>query len=400
MKILPQKLSEINFSPLKRELWFWVGFGLFLYGVGKYTDNWTFHFFATHVRSPEIDYLIIFLTEKFIWGILILFILVTGYRLWTNPENQTKLLPAFFAIVTTGIMTFILKAFFGVPRPYMGTDLMPLVSAPSLSFPSAHAAISFALLIPFFRISKSIGWMWLIFSLGIGVARIYENVHYPSDIAGGIFLGGIIGSYFSHPSTKKMITLMWQELEFRRQSFHFIAGFLCVFAHWAGFFRLRWIATLLVLGLIISYLSVKQKLPVVYKILQLFDRPRDAGFPGKGAFYFLLGVFLTFLIFPVKIAYAAILILAVGDSLNHLFMSRVPSYLCFPWNRRKNCGGVAVGIVVGTFAAQFFVPIIPAFLASSFAIMSETIPFRFWKFYIDDNVFVPIIAGAILSGLS
>lgn len=399
MKILPQKLAKINFTPLKKELWFWVGFGLFLYGIGKYLDHSIFEFFDKYVRCVVIDQWIIFLTEKLIWAVLVLFVLVTGYRLWTSPDKQTKLLPAFFAVVVAGISAFVFKSLFAIPRPFLGTELEPLVHAPSLSFPSAHAAVSFALLIPFFRISRTVGWMWLLFSLVIAFARVYENVHFPSDIAGGIFLGGIIGSYFSHPSTKKVLNLLWQELEFRRQSFHFISGFLCVFAHWAGFFRLRWIALFLVLGLIISYLSVKGKIPVIHEILKLFDRPRDAQFPGRGAFYFLLGVFLTFLIFPVRVAYAAILILSVGDSLNHLFMSKVPTHLCFPWNRRKNCGGVALGIAIGTFAAQFFVPLIPAFLASSFAIMSETIPFRIRKFYLDDNLIVPLLAGAVIMAL-
>jgi dolichol kinase len=57
---------------------------------------------------------------------------------------------------------------------------------------------------------------------------------------------------------------------------------------------------------------------------------------------------------------------------------------------------VAIGITAGTLVAQFFVPIVPAFLASVFAIVGETIPVRFGKFYIDDNIFVPLIAGGVL----
>jgi len=396
VKILPHKFSKINFKALKAELWFWAGFGVFLYAVGKGLDVHVFQFIEQYLRCPVIDQYILFLTEELLWWILILFALVTGYRVWTKPDNQTKLLPALFALVVTGMLAFVFKSLFAIPRPFLVLPLLPLASAPSMSFPSAHTALAFALLIPFVRISRITGFFWLLFSLFIGFARVYENLHYPSDIAGGIFLGGIVGAFFSHPDIKKILEVLWEELEFRRQSFHFVAGFLAVFAHWAGFLRLRHIAILLVVGLIVSILTQKGKLSFVQSILKFFDRPRDKNFPGRGAFYLLLGIFITFIIFPIKIAYASILILSVGDSLNRLFASKVPGHLKFPWNRRKNCIGVAIGIVAGTLVSQFFVPIVPAFLASVLAIVGETIPVRFGKFYLDDNIFVPLIAGGVL----
>ncbi len=401
MKIVPEMFAKINFRALKSELWFWVGFGLFLYGVGRLLDREIFSVLE-NIHCESLDQFIVFLTENLIWWVLIIFALTTGYRLWTSPEKQTKLLPAFFALVVSGILAFTFKSVFDIPRPYLVMDLIPLVEETTPGFPSAHTAIAFALLIPFLRISKFIGFAWLAFALLVGLARIYENVHTPSDIAGGIFLGGIVGTYFSHPETKKVLEVLWQELEFRRQSFHFIAGFLAVFAHWAGFLRLRWIAVFLVVGLLISYLSQHRKLPFIHWILKLFDRPRDKNFPGRGAFYFLLGVFLTFLIFQgenIRIAYAAILILSIGDSFNKLFSSKVPGRFKFPWNPRKNCLGVAFGITLGTLASQFFVPLPAAFLASSFAIMFETVPWRVGKFYLDDNISVPLLAGGVLWAL-
>ena len=240
--------------------------------------------------------------------------------------------------------------------------------------------------------------MWAIFAIFIGFSRVYENVHFPSDIAGGIFLGGLVGAFFSHPEMRKMVDLLWQELEFRRQVFHFIFGFSCVFLHWAGFLRLWQIAALLIIGLLISFFSQYYKIPFVSRLLEKFDRPRDRKFPGRGAFFFLLAVFLSILIFRgenLKIAYAAILILSVGDSLNHLFGAKLQR-IRFPWNKRKNIVGVGIGILSGTFAAQFFVPLLPAFIASTIAISLETIPFRIGKIYIDDNVFVPLVAGVVL----
>lgn len=399
MRIVPQNFAEINFQNIKREVWFWFGFGVSLYGIGKLLDRSAFLFIEKYLRDPFVDDFSIIITEHLIWYILACFALMTGYRAWKNPDHQTKLIAALFAVIMTAIASFTLKSFFGVPRPFLQMEIAPLVNVPSYSFPSAHTAIAFALLIPFMRISKFIGVMWLSFAIFIGFARVYQNVHFPSDIAGGIFLGGIVGTIFSNPNIKKMISVLWKELEFRRQTFHFIAGFLVVFAHWAGFFRLRMIAVLLIIGLIISWLSIFKKVPIISKILSLVDRPRDQHFPGRGAYYFLLGVFLVFILFPadeLRIAYASILILAVGDSLNHLFDNRPEGKVKLSWNRRKNFAGLMIGIIGGTFAAQFFVPFVPALIASTFALLVESVPFRFGRYYLDDNILVPVTAGCVL----
>lgn len=400
MRFLKQKILEVDFSPIKTEFYWWLGWGIFLCGAGRLLDGYVFGILQGSWRDPLLDRVIIFLTERFIWVILGVFAVVTAVRIWKNPDHKSKLISAIFSIVSAGILAFILKSFFHVPRPfeYEQLGLVPLVHAGSYSFPSAHTAVAFALLIPFYRISRTIGILWAIFALLIGFSRVYENVHFPSDIAGGIFLGGLVGAFFSHPESRKMVDLLWQEMEFRRQIFHFSFGFSCVFMHWAGFLRLWQIGALLIIGLFLSYISQFHKISLLSLLMEKFDRPRDKKFPGRGAFFFLLGVFLCLLIFngeSLKIAYAAILILSVGDSLNHLFGAKLQR-IRFPWNKRKNIVGVSIGILSGTFAAQFFVPLLPAFIASTIAICLETVPFRIGKFYIDDNVMVPLVAGGLL----
>ncbi len=392
-----RKWKKINFQAPKKEIFLWIILGIILYILGKYLDQYAFGFLK-YFHTPELDKIMIFLTEKFIYLVLGIFVLSTAYRFWKSGYHYTKLIPALFAVITAGISAYVLKSFFGILRPFKELALEPLVHAGSYSFPSGHTAVGFALLIPLWRISKPLGLLWFIFALLVGFGRVYEYVHYPSDIAGGIFLGGVIGAIFSHPEIHKMLLLAWEKLEFRRQSFHFIFGFVCVFAHWSGFLRLREIGFLLLIGLFISIFSQYKTIPIISDLLKLFDRPRDKEFPGRGAFYFLCAVFFSLLIFPLEIAYAAILILAVGDSFNHL----VGGYLGYvknvnmPWNPRKNTSGMILGIAFGTFAAQFFVPILPAFIATSCAIIIETFPFKIGKFYIDDNLTVPLTAGIVL----
>ncbi len=400
MKFLIKRFPKVDFSTIYQEFIYWFGLGIFLYTIGKFLDYRIFNFFAP-LRNQLLDRIIIFSTERLLYIVLGIFALIMFYRIWKSIDHQTKMIPAFFAVITTGIITYILKSFFEIPRPYISMSLEPLVEASSFSFPSGHTATAFALLIPFWRVSKILGVLWMFFALFMGFSRVYEMVHFPSDVAGGIFLGGIIGAIFSHPEIKKWLKILWEKnLEFRRQSFHFIFGILCVFTHWRNILNIWEIAIFLVIGLIISFFSQHKKPKFLTKTLNIFDRPRDKKFPGRGAFYFLLSVFLCFLLFPTKIAYAAILILSVGDSLNHLFTKKLQHIVRIPWNKRKNISGVVLGIALGTFSAQFFVPILPAFIASTIALLAETYPVKIGKVFIDDNIFVPLIAGGILMVLT
>lgn len=397
MKLLTDALKVINYQAPEREFYYWLLLGVFIIPLGFWLDNHVFSYIIAW-QTPLLNTVIVFLTEYFIYALLALFGAATLYRVWHNESHQSQLVPGCFAVLAAGIIAYVFKSYFAIPRPYFELALEPLVPGFSYSFPSGHTAVAFALLLPLWRINKWLGLSWFIFAMAVGFARVYEFVHYPSDIAAGIVLGGAVGAIFSHPESRKLFKELWKELEFRRQSFHFACGFLCVFLHWAGALRLRFIAFILVVGLIISFAAQYKKFPILSKVLALFDRPRDHNFPGRGAFYFCLGVFLTFLVFQkehINIAYAAILILAVGDSLNHLFANQVHKF-GLPWNRRKNVVGIITGISMGTLAAHFFVPFFPALLASTVAITAETVPWRVGKFYLDDNIYVPLLSGSVI----
>jgi|GEM_PF-587792 len=397
MKLVTQALKHINYRAPEREVYYWLVFGAFLIPLGFWLDSQVFAWIMP-LQNPSLNSLIVFLTEYFIFALLGLFAITTLYRVWSNENHQSQLVPGCFAVLAAGILAYVLKSYFAIDRPYLQMALEPLVPGHSYSFPSGHTAVAFALLLPLWRINRYLGVSWFLFAVAVGFARVYEFVHFPSDIAAGLILGGTVGAIFSHPESVKLFKVLWKELEFRRQSFHFACGFLCVFLHWAGALRLRFIAFILVSGLILSFAAQYKKIPILSEILALVDRPRDDNFPGRGAFYFCLGVFLTIMIWQgdnIHIAYASILILAVGDSLNHLFASQVTRF-SLPWNRRKNVVGIITGILMGTFAAQFFVPVMPALIASTLAITAETVPWRVGKFYLDDNILVPLVAGGVL----
>ncbi len=389
---------KINIKALKKEFWTWLIIGVVLFFWGKWLDKRVFQFFAENIHNPQIDAVVVFLTEKFIYIVLAVFAGFTIFKVWKNEDHKSKAVPALFAIFSAAIASAVLKSFFNIPRPFITENLIPLVHADLKSFPSGHTAVAFALLVPMMRVSKLLGILWALFAILIGFSRVYEFVHYPSDIAGGIFLGGIIGAIFSHPATEKLLKKWWENsLEFRRQSFHFIFGFLIVFTHWIGALRIREILFLLALGLVLIVLTARGYLNFIKKFLEKFERQRIYDFPGSGPFYFLLSVGIVLIIFPVKIAYAAILILSVGDSLNHIIAkNRMPKRFNLPWNRRKSLLGVFLGIFAGFFAAQFFVPWYSALIASTVAIFLETFKWRIGNFFIDDNLIIPLTSGLIM----
>lgn len=108
----------------------------------------------------------------------------------------------------------LIKHFFQRQRPFeISAEIIQRSPAGGFSFPSNHAANMFCMfffLTVFFPKYRS---LYLLIAILVSYSRIYNGVHFPSDVIAGAFWGGfcgIVGSEF----TQKVIhhwNLLWKD---------------------------------------------------------------------------------------------------------------------------------------------------------------------------------------------
>lgn len=188
---------------------------------------------------------------------------------------------------------------------------------------------------------------------------------------------------------------MLTKLEMKRQVLHILFGVTIVSLLLLDILTAEILFTIFIIGLIISYFSRKEKIPIIYHFLKVFDREKDIKeFPGKGVIFYILGSFLAVTLFDKDIAMASIMILAFGDSISRLMGPY--GYLKHPFHSEKFIEGVIAGAIAGFFGALVFVSILEAALGSIFAMLIESLDLRANNFKIDDNLTIPIIAGFVM----
>ena len=95
------------------------------------------------------------------------------------------------SVAVADLSATLLKAAIDVERPSTRyAEPKPLVAAPhDHSFPSGHAATSFAAATILTAARPRYGPLWFLLAFAVGFSRVYVGVHYPLDIVGGAVLG-------------------------------------------------------------------------------------------------------------------------------------------------------------------------------------------------------------------
>lgn len=190
---------------------------------------------------------------------------------------------------------------------------------------------------------------------------------------------------------------MNKNIEPKRQLFHMLFGIIIVVLLIYGLLRITHLFFLVVIGIMLSFLSKKFKIPIIFWFLENFEREKDLKeFPGKGVIFYLIGVFLVLSFFPLDIAMPSILILAFGDSVSRLFGIRYGKTRHFLTDK-KFLEGFIAGLIAGFIGAKVFLPWHEALIASFFAMLAEGLEIKIGAEQIDDNIIIPLVAGISIS---
>jgi len=297
---------------------------------------------------------------------------------------------------------YVLKQIFHVPRPEF--DVRGLIMARDYSFPSMHT-IGAVSVLPFtFRITKNavLRVFFALLMISIVLSRLYLGVHRLSDVVFGAILGILIGIYMivledEYKIADKIIEKLKTDLEVRRQIVHLLTGILIAAFIFYGFINIWMFLAVLVIGGVFSLILKYKKIPLLTHLLCYFDRECDIKrFPGKGLIYMIAGSALAYVLFSKNIAIAGILVLAFGDSLTHVigkYLGRIKS----PFDKTKYIEGTIVAFFITALMIMKFVSFNQMILGTLIAMVVEMIPLKIWKFRIDDNLIIPVLAGAVMS---
>jgi len=383
----------------KKTIWKVLIIGFLLTCVSFFFDELV----ADGIRLIRFDYLTALMHFITDFG-LVLLVAHIGMAVLFQKKYRFILFMGISVAVALQI-AFIFKIIFQVPRPYLLLYEAPLFLASGYAFPSMHTAFVFSLF-PyqkyFFKKFAWAGIITLIFL--IAFSRMYLGVHNFSDIVFGAVVG-LLSTYTFVWIERKAKIIEWFEgrvndtLELRRQAAHLILGTTIVVLIKLQLMNAQLLFAITLVGGILVLLARKVRLPLIHKLLEFFERPHHmAKFPGRGSFFLVLGAALAVLIFEKNIAMASIMVMAVGDSVTNI-VGRHFGSIKNPLNSKKNLEGTGVAIITSALAAFYFVSFMPAFLASSLAMIVESIDLGWKRFNIeiDDNVVIPLVAGAVMT---
>lgn len=137
--------------------------------------------------------LISFLGQKG-WFFIFLACFLIGFKK-NRKTGFTILLSLFFGVLFTNV---ILKNLIARPRPYEHEMYFKWwmyvggVLETGYSFPSGHVTATMATMMTLFlNTNKKYSWTLFFGVIAMGISRNYLMVHFPSDVIGGIAVGGL-----------------------------------------------------------------------------------------------------------------------------------------------------------------------------------------------------------------
>ncbi|HLD18747.1 MAG TPA: SEC59/DGK1/VTE5 family protein [Candidatus Nanoarchaeia archaeon] len=187
--------------------------------------------------------------------------------------------------------------------------------------------------------------------------------------------------------------------EFRRKTIHIIFGLAIVILLYFNLLNAVLLGVLVVVGIILSLIEKDKRLPVLSKLLDLFER-EDARkrMPGEGLIFYLAGALVSVILFPKDVAMASITVLAIGDAVSHLAGIGIGK-IKHPFNDRKFLEGWLAGVVAAFIACLFFIGIEEAFVGTIAGMLIEVFDIVVMNRRVNDNFLIPPFAGLAIIAL-
>ncbi|MGV8151238.1 MAG: hypothetical protein ACP5NV_05930 [Candidatus Woesearchaeota archaeon] len=189
--------------------------------------------------------------------------------------------------------------------------------------------------------------------------------------------------------------------EFQRKTLHIVLGLILVTLIYYNFLQSWIMLIILILGILISYLSIKRNIPIIEWFLLKFDRKEHKTFPGRGVVSIIFASTILLMLkesmlLDKNIVLASLMIWTFGDSLSAIIGTSYNGRK-HPLNNKRFIEGTLAGMIGGALAAWLFVPAIVAAITSIIAIGLESLEFKILKHPIDDNILVPLISAIVMS---
>ena len=155
----------------------------------KNVDTNMILFFGDKIQNTFLNPIMIFFTEIGNIGLIWIFI---SFILIIKKKYRKVGITTIMALIINSILgEGLIKNIIQRPRPFtMINNINLLIPAPtSYSFPSGHTSSSFACAIVIAYYLKKLLIPSISLAILIAISRLYLQVHYLSDIIGGIILG-------------------------------------------------------------------------------------------------------------------------------------------------------------------------------------------------------------------
>ena len=153
------------------------------------------HIFQQHGNVGFLDNFFIYLAAYSSYFFALLFAAIVFYCFFIQLKKKRGVYWTSLLLLPVAILVNkLLRELVSRERPFMAVEEFSslIYHHYSSSFPSNHAAASFAIAGILYLINPKWGKLAMVLALLVSISRVYVGVHYPSDIAAGAFIALIL----------------------------------------------------------------------------------------------------------------------------------------------------------------------------------------------------------------